>query len=485
MTASTLPAFTAPQAVESTYLIEAEGVSKKYCRNFRKSLSYAVRDILRSLFPVKDSAILRPDEFWAVKDVSFTLSRGDSLGLIGQNGAGKSTLLKLLTGQRGLTAGKVIMRGRVVGLTELGLGFDPVMSGRENAYINAAVLGMPRAKLDPIIEDIIDFAGIREFIDSAVQTYSSGMKARLGFSVATHLNPDILIVDEVLAVGDLAFRRKCVEHIQGFLRRGGSLLLVAHDPYLVQTICNRCLVMEKGRLIFDGGSVEGVNLHFELGHAGRLEAIPGSTHPGSAVPSAVPVDTGDGQTDQRNWLSASSARKGPAVSPEPRPADSLRPILTDEDPIVVDRLEVLPESDPVLMTGRSAIVTIFCRSQITVAAGWGFLICTADLLTCIFSCSIGIDGRSVVIQPGENRFRCRIPRLPLCPGNYAIRGGVSDLSTSMALALLGFQDAPHFFAVKGAHVDKKSNWHALLNDLVSVPVEWPDTKPGTTVGTPP
>ena len=116
-------------------------------------------------------------------------------------------------------------------LTELGLGFDPVLTGRENAYMNAAVFGVPRAKLEPILDEIVEFAGIAEFIDSAVQTYSSGMKARLGFSVATHLHPDILIVNEVLAVGDLAFRRKCVSHIQGFLRGGGSLVLVAHDPF--------------------------------------------------------------------------------------------------------------------------------------------------------------------------------------------------------------------------------------------------------------
>jgi hypothetical protein len=222
--------------------------------------------------------------------------------------------------------------------------------------------------------------------------------------------------------------------------------------------------MERGRLIFDGGSVEGVNLHFEMGHAGRLEAVSGST---------VPMDTGDGQTDERNWLSLSSDKKA-AVSPEPRPGVSLRPTLTDEHTVVVDRFEVLPESDPVLMTGSSAIVTIYCRSRITVVAGWGFLICTADLLTSIFSCSIGLDGRSVAIQPGENKFRCRIPTLPLCPGNYAIRGGVSDLNTSMAIALLGFQDSPNFFAVKSAQVDRTSNWHALLNDLVSVPVEWSD-----------
>jgi len=466
-----VPATCFPEIALSECLIEANGVSKKYCRNFRKSLSYAIRDVFRGLVPGRDLVTLRRDEFWAVKDVSFTLNRGDSLGLIGQNGAGKSTLLKMLTGQRALTSGRIVTRGRIVALTELGLGFDPVLTGRENAYMNAAVFGVPRAKLDPIIEDIIDFAGIREFIDSAVQTYSSGMKARLGFSVATHLNPDILIVDEVLAVGDLAFRRKCVEHIQGFLRRGGSMLLVAHDPYLVQTICNRCLVMEKGRLIFDGGSVEGVNLHFEMGHAGRLEAVPrstmpGSTLPGSTLPGSTPRnDTGDGQTDERNWLS-------PSVPPEPGSAVSLRPMLTDEHPIVVDGFEVLPETDPVLMTGSSAIVTIYCRSRITVSAGWAFSVCTGNLLTNIFSCSIGLEGSTVTVRPGENQFRCRIPSLPLHPGTYCIRGGVADAKTLMPIAIIGFAESPDFFAVKAAQADRTSNWHALLNDLVSVPVEW-------------
>jgi ABC-2 type transport system ATP-binding protein len=159
-----------------------------------------------------------------------------------------------------------------VALTELGLGFDPALTGRENAYVNASVLGVPRAKLEPLIDAIVDFAGLREFIDASVQTYSSGMKARLGFAVAAHLDPDILIIDEVLAVGDLAFRRKCMKRIQGFLREGGSLVLMAHDPVLVQNICTRCLVMERGRVIFDGPSVEGVDLHFQIGHVASLSA---------------------------------------------------------------------------------------------------------------------------------------------------------------------------------------------------------------------
>ena len=147
-----------PAADPAECLIEAKGVSKKYCRDFRKSLRYALQDVVRSFLGGQDRTFLRKDEFWAVQDVSFTVRRGDSLGLIGSNGAGKSTLLKMLSGQRTLTAGRIVTRGRVVALTELGLGFDPVLTGRENAYVNASVLGVSRGQLEPVIDAIIDFA---------------------------------------------------------------------------------------------------------------------------------------------------------------------------------------------------------------------------------------------------------------------------------------------------------------------------------------
>jgi ABC-type polysaccharide/polyol phosphate transport system ATPase subunit len=434
-----------PRAAEepAECLIEVDGVSKKYCRDFRRSLRYAVRDIVSGFLPRQEPNVLRKDEFWAVKDVSFTLRRGDSLGLIGHNGAGKSTLLKMLTGQRILTTGKVIVRGRVVALTELGLGFDPVLTGRENAYVNASVLGVPRSQLEPTIDAIIEFAGLREFIDSSVQTYSSGMKARLGFSVAVHLDPDILIVDEVLAVGDLAFRRKCVKHIQGFLDRGGSMLLVAHEPFLIQTICNRCLVIEKGRVIFDGPSVEGVDLHFQVGRAALFESVAGTDRiritPQAAVDLQAP----------------------PASEP------------TDEQPILVNGFEVHPEGNLSLVTGCSALVTLRCRSLIEAEVHWGFTICTADLLTSISTCGSGLGGRRVTVRPGENEFRCRIPNLPLRPDVYAVRGGISD-SSGISMALLGYQDTPSFFTVKSAQADRTSNLQASLNDLVAIYAEWLD-----------
>jgi hypothetical protein len=274
------------------------------------------------------------------------------------------------------------------------------------------------------------------------------MKARLGFSIATHLEPDILIVDEVLAVGDLAFRRKCVKHIQGFRERGGSMVLVAHDPYLIQTVCTRVIVMEKGRAIFDGPAIEGVDLHFQLGHAATLHDAAGKDSPGDF----------DGQTVERNWLS--------------EPVADVRQQPTGEHPIVVDGLEVSAEDGGSLMTGCCVIVTLRCRSQIAGEVGWGFTLCTADLTTSISSLAIGLDGRSVAIRPGENEFRCRIPNLPLRPGVYAIRGGVSDAATRMAIALLGHHDAPAFFTVTSDQPDRTGNMRSLLHDLVEIPVEW-------------
>jgi ABC-type polysaccharide/polyol phosphate transport system ATPase subunit len=452
-------------AAEPEWLIRAECLSKKYCRDFRRSLWYAIRDVAAAFFHLRDKTELRPDEFWAVKDISLTLRRGESLGLIGQNGAGKSTLLKMLTGQRTLTSGKVLSRGRVVALTELGLGFDPVLSGRENAYVNAAVFGVPRRQLNAIIDTIIDFAGLREFIDSAVQTYSSGMKARLGFSVAVHLNPDILIVDEVLAVGDIAFRFKCVKYIQGFLKRGGSLLLVSHDPYLVQTICTRCLVLERGRMIFDGAPVEAVDLHFRLGHAATQATFSKDT---PQPPAAI--DTGDGQTSDKNWLTMQDGE--PPVNTPSEPAARVN--LTDENPIVMDCYTVMPLAGSQLVTGGAAMVTLSCRSLIETEVAWAFTIWTSDLVTSITTCALGLEGGRLKIRRGANEFRCRIPRLPFCPGVYAIRGGIADGATLAPIALLGYANRPNFFTVVSGEATRDGNLQSMLNDLVKIQVEWLD-----------
>jgi lipopolysaccharide transport system ATP-binding protein len=184
-------------------IVSVENISKKFCRDLKKSLWYGVRDIVaEALVSKKARAELRKQEFWAVTNSSFELRRGETLGLIGPNGAGKTTLLKMINGLLKPDNGKITVRGRVGALIQLGAGFHPLLTGRENIYISGAILGMSKREIDRKLDDIIEFSGIEEFIDAPVRNYSSGMFVRLGFSVAVHVDPDLLLIDEVLAVGD-------------------------------------------------------------------------------------------------------------------------------------------------------------------------------------------------------------------------------------------------------------------------------------------
>ena len=227
-------------------LIKVEGLSKKFCKDLKTSLWYGVKDLVSNIQGNKNERELRDKEFWAVKDVNFELRRGECLGLIGHNGAGKSTLLKILNGLINPDSGKVTIKGRVGALIELGAGFNPILSGRENIYNNGAVLGFTKKEIEGKVEDIIDFSEIREFIDMPVQNYSSGMKVRLGFAVAAQMEPDVLIIDEVLAVGDVGFRIKCLNKISEMLN-SCAIILVSHSMPQIARICTNGLLLDKGR----------------------------------------------------------------------------------------------------------------------------------------------------------------------------------------------------------------------------------------------
>jgi lipopolysaccharide transport system ATP-binding protein len=215
-------------------LVRVDGVSKKYCRNLKKSLWYGVRDIFSDVTGIAgDHSILRPHEFWALKDISFSLKKGESIGLIGRNGAGKTTLLKLINGLIKPTAGKITINGSIGALIALGTGFNPILTGRENVKIAGAVLGFTEREMAEKLDDVLEFSEIGDFIDAPVKSYSSGMLVRLGFSVAIQLNPDILLVDEVLAVGDLAFAVKCHKRITEYRNNDGSMILVSHSMHNV------------------------------------------------------------------------------------------------------------------------------------------------------------------------------------------------------------------------------------------------------------
>jgi len=210
------------------------------------------------------------EEFWALQDVSFTVEKGETVGLIGPNGAGKSTVLKLISRIIEPTSGRIEVNGQVGALLELGAGFHPDLTGRENIYLNGSILGLSRAQIRRKLDTIIDFAELERFIDVPVKHYSSGMYVRLGFSIAVNTEPDILLVDEVLAVGDAAFQRKCLDRINRMRRKGVTIIFVSHSPEMVRTICPRALWLDNGRLVSDG-SAEAVAARY-LDHSWAAES---------------------------------------------------------------------------------------------------------------------------------------------------------------------------------------------------------------------
>lgn len=245
-------------------LISCEGVSKKFCRSLKRSLWYGVADMASEVGGAGTRhEHLRKDEFWAVDDVSFELRRGECLGLIGRNGAGKTTLLRMLNGLIKPDRGHITIRGRVGALIALGAGFNPILSGRENIYVNASVLGLRKPEVARQINAIIDFAEIGEFIDAPVQSYSSGMQVRLGFAVATALDPDILLLDEVLAVGDARFRSKCYNRIDQLCEKA-AVIFVSHNPEQIGRICSSTLVLSQGSVVQYGATHDGLNAYRAL-----------------------------------------------------------------------------------------------------------------------------------------------------------------------------------------------------------------------------
>lgn len=228
--------------------IKVEHVSKKYCKSLKRSMLYGLKDIARNTLGLSShSERLRKNEFWAVNDVSFEVRRGETLGIIGPNGSGKTTILKMLNGIFWPDKGKITIRDSVGALIEVGAGFHPMLTGRENVYINGAILGMSKKETDEKFNDIVNFADIGDFIDVPVKFYSSGMFVRLGFAVAVHCEPDILLVDEVLAVGDSAFRSKCYQKLNEIKRKKDvAIVFVSHNLFTVERFCDTGMFLNNG-----------------------------------------------------------------------------------------------------------------------------------------------------------------------------------------------------------------------------------------------
>lgn len=352
-------------------LVRVGGLSKKFCSDLRTSLKYGLQDLGSELIGRTPAATLRPKEFWAVRGVEFELRRGECLGLIGRNGAGKTTLLRMLNGLIKPDQGVIEMRGRVGALIALGAGFNPVLSGRENIYVNGSVLGLSERMIDERIQGIIDFAELKDFIDAPVQSYSSGMAVRLGFAVATALEPDVLILDEVLAVGDAAFRSKCYRRIAE-LRGRAAVIFVSHNMEQVARICDRALVMSKGRMELLGPVDAGVETYERMNE--------------------------EGGERESSFLRVDDPVSGFAVSGMPSEIICGQGLTIDVEMTCTRPM-------------RSAVLRVLMHNR----AG----ACSAD-------CNFRSEDHGIHIAEGINRWRVELASVPLRSGRYHISFGVLD-----------------------------------------------------------
>lgn len=246
-------------------VIKAENIGKKYLishQNEKKTYN-TLRETIYDFFSAKNRSRINKEDFWALKEINFEVNQGDKIGIIGRNGAGKSTLLKILSRITEPTTGKVGIKGRVASLLEVGTGFHPELTGRENIFLNGSILGMSHQEIKRKFDEIVDFAGVENFLDTPVKRYSSGMYVRLAFSVASHLESEILIIDEVLAVGDSVFQKKCIDKMLEISNTGRTILFVSHNFSAIKSLCSTAFLLDKGKLNFSGKVQEVIDKYIE------------------------------------------------------------------------------------------------------------------------------------------------------------------------------------------------------------------------------
>lgn len=365
--------------------IEVRGVSKRFRLSSDKYQSLKERMIHFGRGTHTD--------FWALRDVDLDVEEGSTLGLIGHNGSGKSTLLKCIAGLLQPTEGEIRTAGRIAALLELGAGFHPELTGRENVYLNASILGLSRREIDKRFDEMVGFAELEQFIDQQVRHYSSGMYVRLGFAVAVNVDPDILLVDEVLAVGDEAFQRKCLNRVKQFQREGRTIIFVSHAADLVRQICDQAAVLDHGDLMFAGGAGEAVRVL-------REHLLPGA--PAPSVPAEPAV-----------------ASEGAASEPSPPPVSPLRiTTVTMEHPGAGERRYLLP-GDPL------AIRVAYEADRQVDDVSVSFVLHDQDgrMLFGITTQRLGLE---LPALSGAGEIVLRIARVPFLDGEYPITLGITS-----------------------------------------------------------
>jgi ABC-type polysaccharide/polyol phosphate transport system ATPase subunit len=351
----------------------------------RVSKRYRIR---RPVHPLPGGAAPRGrlQDFWAIRDVSFDVGHGETLGLIGHNGAGKSTILKLLSQITTPTSGEIRLGGRVAALIEVGSGFHPELTGRENVYLSGSLLGMKRREIDDKLDRIIEFAGVHEFIDTPVKWYSSGMYVRLGFSVAAHLEADILLVDEVLAVGDAAFQLQCIERLNELRRDGTTMIFISHDLTSIEKLCDRVALMERGRLIACGSAHDVVEQYQRMAanaHVAAMADAGAAAQAGAARVEAITFH------DEQGAEIVSASTGGPLTA---------RIHFTALSPVT------------------DAVVEAFYYSR--------------DGRTLHFQQSTAVAGGELTLSPGAGMIEFTMPGLGLQPGVYSVGATIRERTAS-------------------------------------------------------
>ncbi len=298
--------------------VEVQGVSKRFRLYHQKYTSLKEKVIHAGRTPYTD--------LWALRDIDFQVKEGDTVGILGRNGSGKSTLLKCICGVLQPTSGQVVVRGKLAGLLELGAGFQTDLTGRQNIYLNGSLLGMTKGQIDKIFDDIVAFAELEQFIDNQVKFYSSGMYVRLGFAVAVNVDPDVLVIDEVLAVGDERFQRKCLDRVRQFKDEGRTIVFVSHSPDQVRAICNKALVLSDGLMVSHGPPGEAIRIFRE-----RLLEADGVLALGERAEKAPPVDVAEPRVAPTD---AAHPIRITGVTPS-HPGDGERPYAVTGEPLTI------------------------------------------------------------------------------------------------------------------------------------------------------
>lgn len=414
-------------------VIEFEHVTKTYrLGTGQQSLREAVSAIPRQLFGRGNGHIDHANTLQAVNDVSFRVERGTTLGIIGRNGAGKTTILKLLSGVTKPTQGKIHTKGRISALIELGAGFHPDLTGRENVYLNGAILGLSKREIDQRYDQIVEFAELAEFMDTPVKRYSSGMYARLGFAVAAHVEPDLLLVDEVLAVGDVGFQRKCYDFIHAYVTGGKTAVFVSHNMLTIEHMCNRVIWLDKGQTMMTGTPVEVLPSYF------------------------------DSIDDQALQTSRLDIRFDDAVNNSS--LHVIGAILTD---VEGNRRETF-------CTGDDIVIHLSYRIKGMVEYPHFILAVSDGSPRPLFFASMLVDGQAPSHLKGDGTLRCYIRKVPLLPGTFDLYSEVWDGDRTR---LLSKWNKVASFRISGAGTVENGTGKGALRHLrteavISVAYEW-------------